>query len=115
LIGKNLRKNIVFDLKNQKRLHEHSDSRFQWMTTDHLSQIIFELSTSLSKIKREVFNVGGVGSISVKEMAGLLSRDISQHSNNGDRKHFEIDTSKAGSLFKLKTSKDYLHEILHTI
>lgn len=114
LIGKNLKKNIVFDLMNNKPIRENPQSRFQWISTDHVSEIIFNLSSQLLIAQRKTLNIGGKGSVSVKEMARLMNKDVFFLDDIDNPKHFEIDTIKAQSLYKIKTSKEYLNEFLHS-
>ncbi len=114
LIGKNLKKNIVFDLMNNKPIRENPHSRFQWISTDHVSEIILILSSQLAAPQRKVLNIGGKGCVSVEEMARVLNKEIIFKKDIDKPKHFEIDTIKAQSLYKIKTSKEYLSEFLHT-
>jgi len=114
LIGKNLKKNIVFDILNKKLIRENPKSRFQWISTDHVSEIILLLCSQFSIPQKKVLNIGGIGFISVEEMASLLKRNINFKKDIDKPKHFEININKVKSFFKLKTSKEYLNELLHT-
>lgn len=65
-VGKNLKKNPIYDIINQKKLWLKKNSRLQIMNSLNMSKIIIDMS--LSKKKNQIFNLSGKGTISINEI-----------------------------------------------
>lgn len=74
MVGPGLRKNPVFDILNGQPLRIHPDSRYQFMHTGDVAQILWKLVQS--KLRQEIFNVCGDGLISPREIAALAGKPL---------------------------------------
>jgi nucleoside-diphosphate-sugar epimerase len=77
MVGPGLRKNPVFDVLNGAPLRISPDSRYQFMSTDDVADVTWQLVESGER--RTVFNVCGSGLISPREIAALAGREFSEH------------------------------------
>lgn len=77
MVGPRLRKNIVFDILNERPIFVHPDSQYRFMNTDDVAQIVWVLR---QKQFRGTISVCGEGMISPAEIAKLAGKklDLSQ-------------------------------------
>ena len=83
MIGEGLRKNPIFDILNGGQIFIHPDSQYQFMPTDEVARIGWNLIEK--NVTGEIFNLCGDGLISPREVAeiaecGLLQSDESRNS-----------------------------------
>lgn len=82
MVGPGLRKNPVFDVVNGAPLRISPDSRYQFMSTDDVADVTWQL---VDRGERQaVFNVCGSGLISPREIAALAGREFSVHAEARD-------------------------------
>lgn len=74
MVGPNLRKNPVFDILNGQPLRIHPDSRYQYMLTDEVARMAWQLFESGAA--GEIFNLCGDSLISMREIARLAGREL---------------------------------------
>lgn len=74
MVGPGLRKNPVFDILNGQPLRIHPDSRYQYMPTDDVAAIAWQLVER--GITGEVFNVCGDGVVTMHEIARLAGKKL---------------------------------------
>ncbi len=74
-VGPGLRKNPIHDLLAGEPLWVSADSEFQYMHTQDLARIVFELALDRGA-RREVINVGGEGVISVEQAARMAGKQL---------------------------------------
>ena len=77
MVGPGLRKNPVFDVVNGLPLRISPDSRYQFMSTDDVADVCWQLVSS--GVNNTVFNVCGDGLISPREIAAMLGCPIAVH------------------------------------
>jgi nucleoside-diphosphate-sugar epimerase len=77
MVGSGLRKNPVFDILNDQPLRIAAESRYQFMSTDDVAEVSWQLVGD--GVRNTVFNVCGDGLISPREIAGLLGRRVTVH------------------------------------
>lgn len=77
MVGPGLRKNPVFDILNGQPLRIAPDSRYQFMSTDDVADVVWQLIESGSV--NTVFNVCGRGLVSPREIAALAGRRVDVH------------------------------------
>lgn len=82
MVGPGLRKNPVFDIVNGAPLRISPDSRYQFMSTDDVADVTWQLVEG--GVRQTVFNVCGSGLISPREIAALAGRDFSVHADARD-------------------------------
>ena len=103
LIGKNLKKNFIFDLIKEKPLRFKINSKFEFINTDDVANIIFNIINQ-KKYFNQIFNLSGDGQMSIKEIVDLFSRNkkkkIIFHKNK-KLINYKINTNKIESIIKL--------------
>ena len=72
MVGPGLKKNPIYDLLHGGSLYVHPDSLYQYVSTDRVAEIVFDLAQS--NIRGEVFNLCGDTLISPRQVAGWLQR-----------------------------------------
>ena len=77
MVGSGLRKNPVFDILNDQPLRISAESRYQFMSTDDVAEVSWQLVGD--GVRNTVFNVCGDGLISPREMADMLGRRLTIH------------------------------------
>ena len=68
MVGKGLRKNPIFDIVEGGKLFVDPSSEFQYLLTDDVAKIIFNIVDK--KIENEIFNLCGSGIIKLEEIIG---------------------------------------------
>lgn len=94
-VGPGLRKNSIHDLLTGLPPRVHPDSRYQYQHTQDLAATVLDLL--IGGTKREVFNVAGSGTISVREVAALIP-GARLSDPQGEPEVYEVDTAKLASL-----------------
>lgn len=112
ILGTNLKKGPVYDILHNSRLFITSKSRFQIITVAELARIIHILLSK--KITREVFNVGGRGSVSLGSINKFFRHSII-FPKDGETQLYETSVSKLSKIFRLKTSTEYFQEYIKKI
>jgi nucleoside-diphosphate-sugar epimerase len=69
-VGNGLWKNSIFDLLVNNPLRVDLDSRYQYMNTTDLAKTVFDLIKS--GVRGETFNISGDGTISLREVEGMI-------------------------------------------
>ena len=112
ILGRRLKKGPIFDVLNNQPLFVSLDAEIQMITGWKLAAVIKLL---LEKgITGEIFNVGGRGVVAFLELAGLLGRPVVARPDAEEQK-YQMNVTKLGALFPLKTSQQYLKEFLEKI
>ena len=68
MVGKGLRKNPIFDIVERGKLFVDSTSEFQYLLTDDVAKIIFDIVDK--KIENEIFNLCGDGVVKLQDIIG---------------------------------------------
>lgn len=74
MVGPGLKKNPVFDILHGEPLRIHPDSRYQFMSTDAVAQVVWRLIEA-GRTNR-VINVCGAGLISPREISELAGKPL---------------------------------------
>lgn len=74
MVGPGLRKNPVFDILTGQPLRIHPDSRYQFLHTDDVARLVWNLVEH--GVSHEVFNICGDGLITPREIAALAGRHL---------------------------------------
>lgn len=69
-VGPGLRKNAIYDLLKGQPLRVHPDSRYQFMRSDDMARIVFDLAAAGAG--HEILNVAGDGLVSPREVAATI-------------------------------------------
>ena len=115
LVGKNLKKNPVFDFINsEKNVMISGDSKLNFINTDFVANTIFKITNK--KINNETFNLASKNSIrlgDIKNIVGFDSEftpDSSQHIQN-----YKINTEKIQEYIDLSTSESAIKEYFNSL
>jgi len=110
MLGRNLKKGIIFDLKNNQSLFVTKESYLQFITTAAVAEIIEYII--LNNINKEIFNCGGVGHVTIEEIADLMTTPLNFQSNR-QKQEYEMNINKLYTIYPLKNSSEYLFEYLN--
>jgi nucleoside-diphosphate-sugar epimerase len=77
MVGPGLRKNPVFDVLNGQPVRIPADSRYQFMSTDDVADVVWHLVET--GVKNTVFNVCGRGLLTPREIAAIAGRRLTTH------------------------------------
>ena len=112
MLGPGLRKNPVYDIINNLPLRIHPDSKYQFITTDRVAEIIWDLYQN-GHIN-QVFNICGDGSVSPREIARLANVELNLDllPTNKDPRNVDINISKISTLYSIPRSSDTVKSFL---
>jgi nucleoside-diphosphate-sugar epimerase len=116
LVGPNLKKNVVFDIANNKDLFVTENSTYNYISTEKVAKIIEKIIHL--KIDDEIINIAASQPISVKDIIkeaknksiffnGSMGRIYETYNN--------IDINKLTDFFPVKTSRYYLRQYLNNL
>ncbi|MGZ3420125.1 MAG: NAD-dependent epimerase/dehydratase family protein [Polyangiales bacterium] len=113
MVGPGLRKNPVYDLLNGQPLRIHPDSQYQFMRTDDVAAIAWQLIRE--GISGEALNVCGAGLISPREIAALLGRelDLSALEAGAKPRIVEASTEKLSRVARVPTTRDAVTDFVN--
>ena len=109
VIDKNMEVGIISDAKKEIPLFVSSDSRIQFITKNAVVNIIKNLI--LVNIKNKLFNMGGRGTVEIGDLGPLVGKSLI-YQPEAQKRHYEMDVSSLESVYELKTSYDYVKDVL---
>lgn len=109
ILGKNLAKGPIYDILQNKRLFISPASKLQMITTEEFANVVYFLIRR--HITREVFNVGGKGTVSFKAIHRYIRKPIT-FPQDGERQIYEMSVAKLHRIYPFKTSEEYLRDFL---
>lgn len=98
LLGENLKKGIVYDIRNKLPLYVSNKSVIQFIDIKEILNIINV------KTKKSIINVGGIGGVKIQDIYSVKHNDKIEH------REMNIDYLK--SIISLKTSIEYVEEYI---
>ena len=110
MIGRNIKKGPFKDLINDKPLFITPDSKLQFITNSEIAKIIMKLIND--DIYNEIFNVGGVGAITIDCLGKILQKKLIMH-KEAEKQVYKMNVSKLKRLFPIKKSIEYVKECLN--
>lgn len=112
MVGDNLRKNPIFDILSDKPIFIHPDSQYQFLPTDQVAQIAWNLFEK--GIESEIFNLCGDGLISPREIAEIAGCDLikSEESRNSAPRIVNINIEKIKNLVEIPSSRQTVAEFV---
>lgn len=111
ILGDNMRKGPIYDLLNNKPLFISSNSRLQMITTSEIANIVKSLIEK--KVSNEVFNMGGIGAVDFGKMEEIAGK-YAVISSGAEKQVYEMNVKKLLSIFRIKTSIEYLTEYMYS-
>ena len=110
VLGKNLKKNPIFDISNNKKLFVHPKSKFSFISTYD----IFNFILKTEKINNEIFNVSGEGTLTISDVIKFFNYN-KKVSNKLPVFNYLIDIQKTKKIFNLKKSNYYFKEFANQL
>lgn len=113
LVGPNLRKNVVFDIVNNKKLFVTLDSTYNYISSQEVARIIEVIIDK--NIKNNTINICSCNTITVQEIINEASKYSLYFTNESGIKketYKNIDISKLKKIFLPKNSKYYINNYL---
>ena len=110
IVGKGLKKGIIYDVMNGSDLFVTKDSCIQFISANDISAIIKRLLNS--GVKNTAIDVGGCGTTSMSYIESLLNSEL-VFSPQATCQHYEMNVNKLKKIFSLKTSNYYVKEIIN--
>ena len=109
LVGAKLKKNVVYDILNKKKIFDNKNSKFNFITTERLAEIVFKL---YRKKKCGIFNVTSNKNIKVQNINNIFIKKKIQYSV-APKKINNISTSKLSKFVNIFSSEKYLKEFFY--
>ena len=110
ILGKNHKKGPIYDILHKHPLYITRESKLQLITTKEVARIIDFLLTN--KISREIFNMGGKGAVSFKNIDAKVRMPVT-FMKKIEKQEYEMSVAKLGKIYPLETSTNYLVEFLN--
>jgi nucleoside-diphosphate-sugar epimerase len=98
MIGQGLKKNPIFDILNSQKLWISPDSEMQYINTQYVVEIIWDLMSL--KIQNQIINLGGDGVVKIKDVIDLC-RSKSKADIDSPVIRYELSINKLKSLTKI--------------
>lgn len=108
-VGPELKKNVVFDLLSNQPTWVSLESTFQFLETKFAAEVVLSLCDG--PLQNEVFNIAASDSISVADIAKILSVSPTARENAGTESH-ELDTRKLQKIHRVPSSKESLENFI---
>lgn len=112
ILGKKLKKGPIYDILNGNPLYISETSRLQMISTKEIANAIKFLIDG--KITEEIFNVGGRGAVHFDRIQEYFPFPV-KFSKKTEQQIYEMSINKFSSLFRLRTSEEYLLSFLKSI
>lgn len=112
MIGAGLRKNPIFDILNRQPVFIHPDSQYQFMPTDAVARVAWELFEN--GVEGEIFNLCGEGLISPREIAEIAGRELrqSEESKTSEPRIVDINIEKIKNHIELPETRGSVAEFI---
>lgn len=108
ILGKDMKKGVVYDILNNKPLRVSKQSRLQFYSMTSLNEVIYGI---IKENKYNEFSCYGVGNVSVKELGEILKKKLTF--NNGvefQNYNFQSDGITTSKKFVENFIKEYNNE-----
>ncbi len=111
MVGPGLGKGPIFDILHRQPLRIHPDSRYQFLPTDEVADVVWELAQNAPG---GIYNVCGTGLVSPREIASLAGRalDLSALGSGARPRIVHVDNGKVRSRFRLSDSRGAVTDFL---
>ena len=110
MVGENLKKGVIKDIQDNKELFITLDSKLQFISTNEIAHVIYELVSK--NIAGGVFNLGGRGSVQISEVLVIFGRSLESRSD-ANRQEYEMNVEKLNSIIPLMTSEEYIKKFIN--
>lgn len=107
IVGKGLKKNVVFDILTDSLIYITSDSVCNYISTYEVAKIVSLIITK--KSLSGIINIAAKDSITVEEICHVLGRSPTQFGT--EREHYIVNIDKLKTFFETKSSSYYIEEV----
>lgn len=112
MVGESMKKGPIKDVLDGKPLFITLDSRLQFISTSEVPKIIMKLIGN--NIHNEIFNVGGVGTVSFNYLERILRKKLIVQ-QEAEKQIYEMDVAKLRMIFPLRKSEEYVQDCLNKL
>lgn len=112
ILGKKMKKGPIYDIMHNKTLFIPRESNLQMITTGEISRIIQHLIAK--KVVNKVFNCGGKGVVSFKNINKYFSCPI-RFNQSAEIQEYEMNVDKLDAIYSLQTSEKYLENFIENL
>lgn len=103
MVGPLLKKNSLFDLLNKKPLHLSLTSKLQFLSTDDMARLAWEVISRNGASKK--YNLCGKGAIALKDVCFYAGRTV-EIPPSVPTVHYEVNLTKVSQLVSLPSTRD---------
>lgn len=111
-VGPGLRKNSIYDLLKGAPLRVHPDSRYQFQHTRALAQTALDFLDAGTE--REIWNVAGVGTLSVREIAQWIP-NAKLPAPAGEPEQYEINIERLQARRAVASTHDTVRKFVEDV
>jgi nucleoside-diphosphate-sugar epimerase len=111
LIGPNLIKNPIFDILHGQPLWLNPSSQMQFINTDDVAKIVFELIKQ--KISETTINVCGDGFIVLQEVIDTVNKPI-EIRENSPKVQYDVSIEKLKKLTSVPSTRETVLDFINT-
>ena len=109
MVGPGLKKGPVYDLMHEERLRVHPDSRYQFIPTRTVGEVIRLLLTQ--NVENDIYNICASGTVSLREISEWL--DVTAEFEPGaEKQHYEINNAKLRGMSDVPETRDTVRKFL---
>lgn len=108
IVGDNMKKGVLYDILSNNKQFLTPDSKLQFIPCNEIYYIIDTLLRL--NIYNRIFNVCGIGNVSVKELGEILKRDIT-YNHKLEKQYFNYSPFKLLTYYNIRTTKEYIKTI----
>lgn len=112
MVGPGLRKGPIYDLLHDVPLRVHLDSRYQYIPTRTVGEVIAKLVEW--GVEHEVYNVCGTGTVSLREVRDWLGKRGNEDEGL-ERQHYEINNAKLKKIFPVPETTQSVKQFLASV
>jgi nucleoside-diphosphate-sugar epimerase len=112
VIDKTSELGLIADILNGKELFVTPKSKYQFITRNEVVRIVKEIVDAKRYNYSEIYNLGGLGSIQISDIESMISIPV-KYAENATYRHYEMNVMNAHDAFYLKSTKEYVEEIVN--
>ncbi|MBU0679330.1 MAG: NAD(P)-dependent oxidoreductase [Verrucomicrobia bacterium] len=113
-VGPGLRKNSIYDLLKKLPLRVHPDSEYQYLHTEELARIVFDLVEAGKE--GEIFNAAGDGTASLRAVADEIPDcELKLFSEDVAKEKYEVNIGKIKSFRPIPGTEDTVRRFIRDV
>lgn len=113
-VGPGLWKNSIYDMLKHQPLHVHPDSAYQYIHCRDLARTVLDMATR--NVTGEIFNVAGVGTITLRECAEMIpGYNADACPDHAHPERYEVNTEKIRRYRKIPETRDTVQSFISQV